>query len=119
MATSWNTANLWERHEQAIEILQAGRQPELRATRQGRERLLRRHEIALEFELAAADESRRSIEVDLSSLKAGPASESRLERVAGTGVAFLSVLRDSRKPPRLTKGGRKRLMQLLDVLGLS
>ena len=53
MATSWNIADLWERHEQAIKVLQEGRQPNLRATRQGRERLLRRHEIALEFELAA------------------------------------------------------------------
>ena len=119
MATSWNTADLWERHEQAIKVLQEGCQPDLRATRQGRERLLRRHEIALEFELAAADESRRSIEVDLSSLKASPASERRLARVAATGIPLLSVLRDSRTPPRFTDGGRKRLMQLLDVLGLS
>ena len=86
MATSWNTADLWERHEQAIKVLQEGFQPDLRASRQGRERLLRRHEIAREFERAAADESRRSIEVDLRSLEASPACERRLARIAATGM---------------------------------
>ena len=55
----------------------------------------------------------------MSSLKASPAWERRLDRVAATGIPLLSALRDSRTPPRFTDGGRKRLMQLLDVLGFS